>query len=114
MVDRTLTLYTEDGKEILADVVFTYNSEEFNHDYVVFQLRETKEISAAIYIPEGDGAGHLEKIETEEEWQLLEELLNDYNSEQVEGGCASCSGGCAGCGSSCGGDCDCNGDCNQE
>ena len=67
MVDRTITLYTEDGKELIADILFTYHSEDFSHDYVVFQIRESGEASAAIYVPGENGQGSLEKIETDEE-----------------------------------------------
>ena len=82
MVDRTITLYTEDGKELIADILFTYHSEDFSHDYVVFQIRESGEASAAIYVPGENGQGSLEKIETDEEWQLLEELLDDYANQE--------------------------------
>ena len=52
MQDRTLTLIQDDGKEILCDILFTYHSEEFNKDYVVFQVRNEGNASAAIYHPE--------------------------------------------------------------
>ena len=41
MVDRTITLVRDDGTEIVADIFFTYHSDEFNKDYVVFQVRDT-------------------------------------------------------------------------
>ena len=113
MVDRTITLYTDDGRELIADILFTYHSDEFLHDYVVFQIRESGEASAAIYIPSEDGQGSLEKIESEEEWQLLEELLNDYANQEESSGCGSCSS----CGGSCGGNCDsesCCGVCSND
>ncbi len=102
MVDRTITLIRDDGKEIIADILFTYHSPEFDKDYVVFQVRESGEVSAAQYFENDDKKGTLEKIETEEEWQLLEELLNDYAEESNKGcgssceGCQSCSS-CSGC-----------------
>ncbi len=109
MVDRTITLYTEDGKELIADILFTYHSEDFSHDYVVFQIRESGEASAAIYVPGENGQGSLEKIETDEEWQLLEELLDDYANQEENSGC----GGCSSCGG-CSEDCACGGDCKND
>ena len=109
MVDRTVTLYTEDGKELIADILFTYHSEDFSHDYVVFQIRESGEASAAIYVPGENGQGSLEKIETDEEWQLLEELLDDYANQEENRGC----GGCSSCGG-CSEDCACGGDCKND
>lgn len=105
MVDRTITLIRDDGKEIIADILFTYHYDENNNDYVVFQVRESGEISAARYVASDDKNGTLEKVETDEEWEMLEELLNDYAENQnnnVGGGCSGCSScsncsGCEGC-----------------
>ena len=104
MVDRTITLIREDGKEIIADILFTYHSDDFSKDYVVFQVRETGDISAASYTQENGGTGNLDRVETEEEWEMLEDLLNDYASS-VEDSCHSGCQGCSGCHSSeeCGG-----------
>lgn len=112
MQDRTLTLFSEDGSEILCDILFTYHYEKTGKDYVVFQVRETEEVSAAVYKPTENGQGKLEVVETEEEWKMLEDLLNDYASNMDEGCSGSCSS-CAGCGGrcDCDGECDCNGEC---
>lgn len=114
MTDRTITITTEKGEEILCDILFTTHSEEFNKDYVVFVKRDSNEASAAAYIPNEDGTGRLDAVETDEEWAMLEDLLNDYienSSKEAEGGCH---GGCAGCGGSCSDDCDCDGDCDCD
>ncbi len=111
MVDRTLTIQTDDGKEIICDILFTYFSEEFNKSYVVFSPRGLDEVSAAIYVEHGDGSGELTKIESEEEWDMLEDLLDDYyNNNGAQGGCAGCAGSCSSDCGGCGGDgCDgCN------
>ena len=96
MQDRTLTLIQDDGKEILCDILFTYHSEEFNKDYVVFQVRGEASASAAIYHPEDNGKGSLERIESDEEWEMLEELLDDYYNNQ-ESGCEGSCDSCVGC-----------------
>lgn len=103
MQDRTLTLIQDDGKEILCDILFTYHSEEFNKDYVVFQVRNEGNASAAIYHPEDNGKGSLERIESDEEWEMLEELLNDYASSMEDSSFSGCQGchsaeECGGCG----------------
>ena len=95
MQDRTLTLIQEDGAEVLCDILFTYHWEETNKDYVVFQVRGGSSASAAIYYPKDGGKGSLERIETEEEWAMLEDLLNDYASAMEES--SSCGGSCHGC-----------------
>ena len=102
MVDRTITLIRDDGKEIIADILFTYHSDDFSKDYVVFQVRGTGEISAASYVAEDGKNGVLDKIESEEEWAMLEEMLNDYAEENdVNNSCGGACGGCSGCQGSC-------------
>lgn len=109
MQDRTLTLVQEDGTEIVCDILFTYHWDKLNKDYVVFQVRGHQEVSAAVYYPEDNGQGKLDRVETDEEWTMLEELLDDYAQsldELDDEGCAGCSGcgseggcgGCSGCG----------------
>ncbi len=101
-MDRTITLMKDDGTEVIADILFTYHHDDFGKDYVVFQVRATGEISAASYTSTDETTGSLDRIETEEEWTMLEELLNDYaeeNQNACQGcvsGCGSCSG-CSGC-----------------
>lgn len=113
MEDRTITITTETGEEIICDILFTHHSDDFNKDYVVFVKRGTDEASASEYVPNEDGTGRLVPVETDEEWTLLEDLLEDYvkNSEIDDN---SCQGGCASCGGSCGGSCECDGDCDCD
>ena len=77
MQERTITLTTDDGKEVVCYNLFTYQSDEFNKDYVVFQPRGTEEASAACYIEHENGEGELDQIQTDEEWEMLEDLLED-------------------------------------
>ena len=104
MEDRELTLTLDDGSEVLCDILFTYHDEERNKNYVVFQVRESGDISAAVYNENDDQSGSLDKIETEEEWEMLEELLDEYSNQDEPKGsaCAGCSksscAGCSGCG----------------
>ena len=112
MQDRTMTLLQDDGTELVCDILFTYHYEKTNKDYVVFQVRNTYEVSAATYDPTDGAEGKLGRVETEEEWAMLEELLNDYASrfEDAAGGCGGCCSSCSGCGD----DCDCDGDCDYN
>lgn len=110
MEDRTLVLTMEGGKEVTCDILFTYHSEQFNKDYVIFQPRGEEQLSAASYVEEKDGTGSLHGVETEEEWNMLEELVNDYYSGQNESGCGGNCGGCSGCGTE---ECDCDGNCGE-
>lgn len=104
MNDRTITIVNEDGKEIKCEILFTYFSEEFNHHYVVFKAPEGNNAGAAIYVEEENGQGRLDQIENDEEWAMLEEVLNDWadkNYSESSCDCESCGSGWSGC-SSCG------------
>lgn len=97
MDDRTLTITTDNGEEILCEILFTTHSNEFNKDYVVFVEKGTNNASAAIYNPTDNGEGTLTQITTEEEWNMLEELLDDYYNNQEESGCSGSCENCEGC-----------------
>lgn len=100
MEDRTIIITTDDGKELICDILFTFFSDEWNKNFVVFQPRGEERVSAAIFEEGQNGEGNLTAIESEEEWEFVEELLNDYYDNLEE----KCGGNCDGC-SGCGGDC---------
>ena len=108
MKKEYITLIAEDGSERLAEILFTYFSEQFNKNYVVFAPEGEECISAASYIENGN-QGSLEPITTDEEWGLIEDLVEEYVSqlEQKQNSCC--------CGEDCDcEDCDCDGECDGE
>ena len=76
MNDNQITFVQEDGTEELATILFTH--EEKGNDYVVFEFDESGDITAARYIEGEDGNGELLDIETEEEWEMLDALVDAY------------------------------------
>ena len=107
MEKQYFTLINEDGSETRAEVLFTYFSEEFNKNYVVFIPEDSPaEVAAASYVEDGDH-GSLEQITTEEEWELIADLLEQYVAQFENMGCS--------CGEDCNcEECDCDGDCDGE
>lgn len=89
--DNLITFTDENGKEVLCEILFTYHSDEFNKDYVVFYEKgadesdgERIEVNAAIYVNSTENSGSLLPIETDEEWDLIEYLLEEFaNDEQI-------------------------------
>jgi uncharacterized protein YrzB (UPF0473 family) len=68
------------GDEAVCDILFTHEANGKN--YVVFEFVDTKEVSAAIYIPgETDDEGTFADIETDEEWDMLDQVLQAYYDE---------------------------------
>ncbi|MEC2078445.1 DUF1292 domain-containing protein [Metabacillus fastidiosus] len=90
--EKQITVIDEDGNEQLCEVLFTFESEEFNKSYVLYYPlgsdnddEEEMEIHASSFSPSADGEdGELEPIETEEEWDLVEEMLNTFLDEEEE------------------------------
>lgn len=91
MNENQITLINESGEEQLADILFTFFSEETNKNYVVFSYAgssededEQVEVFAASYENQDDLNGQLYPVETDEEWELIEEALENYAEESEE------------------------------
>ncbi|MFT4412737.1 DUF1292 domain-containing protein [Fredinandcohnia humi] len=90
--EKQITVIDEQGNEQLCEVLFTFESEEFGKSYVLYYPigaeeddDEDIEIHASSFNPSEDGQdGELQPIETEEEWDLIEEMLNTFLDEQEE------------------------------
>lgn len=83
--DQQLTIIDEYGNETLCQILFTFESEEFNKKYVLFYPIESDEddeeniaVMAASYTEDGEGIGQLHEIEDEAEWRYLEQVLADF------------------------------------
>lgn len=85
MNKNTFTLIDEKGNEVEYDVLFTFESEETNKNYIVY-TNNTKdetgniEVYASIYDPE-DPNSKLEAIQTEKEWKVIETILETLQEE---------------------------------
>ncbi|HWL23031.1 MAG TPA: DUF1292 domain-containing protein [Ureibacillus sp.] len=86
---RHITIVDEEGNEQLCEVIYTFDSEEFGKSYVLYSIIGAEEdedgqieIFASAFKPSENGEdGELEPIETEEEWDLIEEVLNNLEDE---------------------------------
>ena len=108
-----------DGKEVKCRIIFTLDSKEFNHNYVVFEYGDTKEISAMIFTETDGNSGNLMPVENDEEWEMLERAVNKYfevHAKHHHDGCCceDCEDGCGCEDSACGcGHHDCDHDCDS-
>ncbi len=76
----TFKLIDDDGKEIVCDVLFTFDSEETNKSYIVYTDNTLDEdgniqVYASTYQKEENSA-KLDPIETDKEWKIIETILN--------------------------------------
>lgn len=101
--DNKLVYIDEKGNEVLCEILFTFDSEEFNKSYVLFypvgnENEAEIEVMAAAYTPLEDGSvGELSEIETDEEWDLIEDTLDKF-SEDDDCDCEDCEDDHCGCG----------------
>ncbi|MED3562534.1 DUF1292 domain-containing protein [Bacillus xiapuensis] len=89
--ENHITVVDDNGNEQLCEVLFTFDSEEFGKSYVLYypvgeeDEEEDIEIHASAFTPTEDGEdGELMPIETDEEWDMIEEMLNTFLEEQDE------------------------------
>lgn len=73
------------GEEILCNILFTHEAED-GRKFIVFEFTDTKEFSAAIYEedPDKPGEGALIEIEDEADWEMLEEIMADYEQDEED------------------------------
>ena len=111
-VEGQLTIIDAEGTERLCQILFTLESEEFGKKYVIFYPLEQLEgeddeqiqLMAASYVEGEDGNGELQEIETEEEWALIEDAVEEFENSIEEN---------HGCGCGCGHNCE-DGECDHE
>ncbi len=84
MEEKTFTVIDEEGKEKEFEVVLTFKNPDTKKSYVIYKLPgdENEEVFAAIYDEESTMGGNLMPIETDEEWDTLDEVLNAFLDEE--------------------------------
>ena len=94
---NTFTVIGEDGKKVICNVLFTFDSDETKKSYVVY-TDNTKDkdgnvqVYASIYDPKSLDEMELLPIETEKEWKVIETILDSLQEEiknQTTGGNSS-------------------------
>lgn len=85
MKENTFKMVTEDGKEIVCNVLFTFESEETKKNYIAYTDNTKDENGqvkayAAVYHPEDPNKG-FEPIETDKEWKIVETILSTIQDE---------------------------------
>ena len=85
MKKNSFSMLDENGNEVVYDVLFTFESEETNKNYIVYtdNTRDEQgnvEVYASIYDPE-DPNSKLEAIKTDKEWKVIETILDTLQEE---------------------------------
>lgn len=70
-------LTDDDGNEIEFRELFSFDSEDYGKTYIVLQPVENPEEGVLAYsIASDDDEGELQPIETDEEFDMVEEVMN--------------------------------------
>ena len=73
---NSLYVKDENGNEKRMTILFTFDNEVTKKQYVVFQDPEQDEDE--VYTSAYDENGQLLPIETDEEWEMVEEVINTF------------------------------------
>ena len=84
-MENTFKIINDNGEEIMCDVLFTFDSEETKKSYIVYTDNSTDDagnvqVFASIYDPK-ERDQKLEPIKTEQEWKVIETILNTLQEE---------------------------------
>lgn len=91
----TFKLFDDNGVEVEYEVLFTFESNETNKNYIVYTDNTTDEegnikVYASIYEPNEDGSINdnttLKPIETDAEWKVIETILDELQKEPSDEG----------------------------
>lgn len=85
MENNSFTMLNEAGEEVKYDVLFTFDNEETNKSYIAYTDNTYDDdgnisVYASIYDPNSSEV-ILGKIETENEWKVVETILNTIQQE---------------------------------
>lgn len=80
MEANKIQVIDDQGNEKEFEVLFTFNNDELNKQYVLYYdaSLEAPSVYASIY----DETGQLFPIETPEEWELVEEVFQSFMGEK--------------------------------
>jgi len=83
--DKTLRVIDEKGNEKDFEIVLTFKSDETGKSYVVYkEPGDSDEVFAASYNESDTEGGDLQPIESDEEWDMIEEVLNTFLDEEAD------------------------------
>ena len=82
------TIINDKGEEVECEILFTFDSDETKKSYMTYtddseDAEGNTQVYASIYDPTGEDL-NLYPIETEREWQIIQEILNGLQEQVAE------------------------------
>lgn len=83
--ENTFKVKDKDGKEIVFEVLFTFESDETKKNYMVYTDNSKDEdgnvrVYASVFVPDAEPL-ELLPVETEREWKIIETILDTIEEE---------------------------------
>ena len=83
--ENTYKIIDKDGKEIEFEILFTFESDETNKNYMVYTDNTTDEegntkVYASVFNPNAEPL-ELLPVETEREWKVIETIITSIEEE---------------------------------
>lgn len=87
--NNTFTIVDDEGNEVVCEILFTFDCNENGKSYIVYTDNALDEngntkVYASGYDPEGKDTTLL-PIETEREWEIVENILNELQEQMMDG-----------------------------
>lgn len=77
--DKRLEVIDENGETQIFEIILTFHSDTFNKSFVIYkEPGDSDEAFAASFQEEDAEGGQLEAITDDEEWDMVEEVLNTF------------------------------------
>lgn len=87
MEDNKFKVINSEGKEIVCDVLFTFESDETNKNYMVYtdntkdEAGNTRVYASVYVVDEKNNTTDLLPVETDKEWKIIETILESVSEE---------------------------------
>ena len=84
-----ITVLNEKGKEIEYEVLFTFESDETERNYIVYTDNKKDKngnikVYASIYEEDKEGKIEMLPIESEKEWKVIETILESIQNNETK------------------------------
>ncbi len=76
MLDNKIVVVNDDGQEVEMEILFTFESDEFARQYVLYLDPEDE--SGEVFTSAFTDEGELLEISDEKEWEMIEEVFASF------------------------------------
>lgn len=78
-LEKKLIVIDQNGNEKEMTILFTFDSEDYNKQYVLFYDQNDDEM---IFASSYDDQGNLTIVDDPQEWEMVEEVLEAFSEDQ--------------------------------